>query len=100
VYHTNPKRQTPEQRAEEERRYPHGLPDEGPDGPLLRINRLGADGDVLSSRITSKHELRVVPGHYGIAVMEGGAGTSVYVAKKVTVSARQTVEVTLTVMYP
>jgi hypothetical protein len=119
VYHTNPKRQTPEQRAEERRRYPHGVPDEGPEGPLLRINKLGPEGNVLSTSVTGNHKLRVTPGRYGVAVIErppgpykktiinGPAhevveeeafGTHVYVSKKVAVRAGQTLEVMLTVI--
>jgi hypothetical protein len=67
VYAPNPEALSPEQRAEERRRYPHGLPDEN---PLLRINKLGPGGDVLSTSITKKHELRVAPGRYGVAVIE------------------------------
>ena len=65
----------------------------------LLINKLGPEGDVQSTTFTRDHKLRVAPGRYGIADVEGleggGPGTRVFASKKVSASADQTVEVTL-----
>lgn len=61
----------------------------------LRITRLGAGGEALSSLETHEHTVHVAPGLYEIAVLGDNGGA--FTATKVTVSADQELEVTLEV---
>ena len=77
----------------------------------LRISKLGSGprcdngklprcwGTVLGNWYTEAHEVRVAPGHYGIAALESDSPSARLVhrsfSQEVTVSAGQTLEVTL-----
>jgi hypothetical protein len=93
VYGGGGPRPTPEELS----RFPNGRPLAG---QPLRIARLGPDARVHSSRITQRHTLRLSPGRYGVAAMSGGFGTEVLATKKVTLSAGQTLEITLHINEP
>ena len=81
--------ETPEQRAQEEARYPKGPPHEH---VRLRIAKLGPGHKVLAVVITKDHKLRVASGRYVIETPPKGR-----TKKEVTVRVRQVLEVTLDV---
>jgi hypothetical protein len=58
----------------------------------LRISRLGPNGEALSRVETEDDTVEVAPGHYGVAAVWSYGETP---EKEVTVTARETVEVTL-----
>jgi hypothetical protein len=85
----SPITETPEQRAQEEARYPKGPPLEH---VRLRIAKLGPDHKVLGAVITKDHKLRVLPGRYVIETPPKGP-----TKKEVTVRVREVLEVRLDV---